>query len=283
VLVEQHIALVLVSTGVAVAIGRSGRHPRVAASAPRPRAILALANIAQTVPSLALLDSCFRLPFIGGIGPRTALVALSIYALLPIMRTTLTGIQSVDRSVVEAGVAMGMTDRQVLWMVELPWRCPQSWPEVRHRDGDRRWHRHNRRQPLAQEDWESTSSVGFRWSIRQRFSRAPFRRRRWALTFDTMLAWLERRVPVEARRRRDLATAARRGRAAPGHHCRRGLRALRSSSGHRGSKNFTEQVILGELVAQTIEAEGGVEVVRKLNLGGTFVCDRGLRSGDLDV
>ena len=50
-----------------------------------------------------------------------------------------------------------------------------------------------------------------------------------------------------------------------------------------GSKNFTEQVILGELVAQTIEAEGGVRVVRKLNLGGTFVCDRGIRTGDLDV
>ena len=50
-----------------------------------------------------------------------------------------------------------------------------------------------------------------------------------------------------------------------------------------GSKNFTEQVILGELVAQAIEAEGGVQVIRKLNLGGTFVCDAGIRSGDLDI
>jgi osmoprotectant transport system permease protein len=50
-----------------------------------------------------------------------------------------------------------------------------------------------------------------------------------------------------------------------------------------GSKNFTEQVILGEMIAQAIEAEGGVRVVRKLNLGGTFVCDRGLRTGDIDV
>jgi glycine betaine/choline ABC-type transport system substrate-binding protein len=50
-----------------------------------------------------------------------------------------------------------------------------------------------------------------------------------------------------------------------------------------GSKNFTEQVVLGELVAQSLEAEGGVRVVRKLNLGGTFVCDRGVRTGDLDV
>jgi glycine betaine/choline ABC-type transport system substrate-binding protein len=50
-----------------------------------------------------------------------------------------------------------------------------------------------------------------------------------------------------------------------------------------GSKNFTEQVILGELLAQAIEAEGGVRVLRKLNLGGTFICDRGLRTGELDV
>jgi glycine betaine/choline ABC-type transport system substrate-binding protein len=50
-----------------------------------------------------------------------------------------------------------------------------------------------------------------------------------------------------------------------------------------GSKNFTEQVILGELIAQAIEDQGGVPVVRKLNLGGTFVCDRALRAGELDV
>src|SRR5205823_7423874 len=50
-----------------------------------------------------------------------------------------------------------------------------------------------------------------------------------------------------------------------------------------GSKNFTEQIILGELVAQRLEAAGGIKVERRLNLGGTFICDRALRSGDIDV
>ena len=60
------------------------------------------------------------MPFIGGIGARTAIVALVLYALLPIIRNTVTGILGVDRNVREAAVAMGMTDRQILWQVELP-------------------------------------------------------------------------------------------------------------------------------------------------------------------
>src|SRR5204862_8011720 len=60
------------------------------------------------------------LPFIGGIGTRTAIVALVFYALLPIIRNTVTGILGIDKSVREAAVAMGMTDRQMLLQVELP-------------------------------------------------------------------------------------------------------------------------------------------------------------------
>ena len=92
VLLQQHVVLVLVSTAAAVALGIPAGV--IAARRPRTgRAILALANIAQTVPSLALLGFLLPLPFIGGIGPRTALVALSLYALLPIVRSTVTGIQ----------------------------------------------------------------------------------------------------------------------------------------------------------------------------------------------
>src|SRR3989442_7679365 len=130
VLLRQHVVLVLVSTGVAVAIGI----PAGVVAARRPRlgrAILTLANIAQTVPSLALLGFLLPLPFIGGIGPRTALVALSLYALLPIMRNTVTGIQQVDPAVVEAGTAMGMTDRQLLWLVEFPLALPSIVAGVR--------------------------------------------------------------------------------------------------------------------------------------------------------
>src|SRR5207253_4449170 len=72
------------------------------------------------IPSLALFGFLIPLPFIGGIGPRTAIIALVFYALLPIIRNTVTGILGVDRNVREAAVAMGMTDRQFLFQVELP-------------------------------------------------------------------------------------------------------------------------------------------------------------------
>jgi osmoprotectant transport system permease protein len=74
----------------------------------------------QTIPSLALFGFLIPLPIIGGIGPRSAIVALVLYALLPMVRNTYVGIRGVDRSVREAALAMGMTDGQILRMVELP-------------------------------------------------------------------------------------------------------------------------------------------------------------------
>jgi osmoprotectant transport system permease protein len=84
------------------------------------RWVLGFANVMQTVPSLALFGFLIPLPFLGGIGQHTAIVALVLYALLPILRNTLTGILSVDPAVRESAVAMGMTGRQLLWEVELP-------------------------------------------------------------------------------------------------------------------------------------------------------------------
>jgi osmoprotectant transport system permease protein len=78
------------------------------------------ANVIQTIPSLALFGFLIPIPLLGGIGNRTAIVALTLYALLPILRNTYIGIISVDRAVVEAARGMGMTDRQLLWQVQLP-------------------------------------------------------------------------------------------------------------------------------------------------------------------
>jgi osmoprotectant transport system permease protein len=89
----------------------------------RPRLrppVLGLANVFQTIPSLALFGFLIPLPFIGGVGARTAIVALVLYALLPIIRNTYAGIQSIDPAIREAGRGMGMTDRQLLLMVEVP-------------------------------------------------------------------------------------------------------------------------------------------------------------------
>ena len=118
-LLLQHLVLVSVSTGVAVAIGL----PVGVLLTRRPAwrgAVLGLANVFQTIPSLALFGFLIPLPFIGGIGARTAIVALVVYALLPIIRNTYTGIVGVDPAVREAGRGMGMTDRELLTMVELP-------------------------------------------------------------------------------------------------------------------------------------------------------------------
>src|SRR5437667_3570345 len=82
--------------------------------------VLGFANVLQTIPSLALFGFLIPVPLIGGIGKRTAIVALVLYALLPILRNTLAGILGVDPAVRESAIAMGMTGGQVLWQVEMP-------------------------------------------------------------------------------------------------------------------------------------------------------------------
>jgi osmoprotectant transport system permease protein len=81
---------------------------------------LGLASIFQTIPSLALFGFLIPIPFIGGIGRRTAIVALVLYALLPILRNTYVGLTGIDPAVLEAAEAMGMTQWQILWRVRLP-------------------------------------------------------------------------------------------------------------------------------------------------------------------
>ena len=122
----EHLFLVVVSTGIAILIGVPlgillTRRPGLS------KPILGFANIMQTVPSLALFGFLiplniylFQVKIVGGIGARTAIVALVLYALLPIIRNTFTGINGVDPAIREAGRGMGMTDRQLLFQVELP-------------------------------------------------------------------------------------------------------------------------------------------------------------------
>jgi len=82
--------------------------------------VLGSANIIQTIPSLALFGFLLPAPWIGARADRLAILALTLYALLPLIRNTYAGIKGVDRSVIEAGRGMGMTDSQLLWQVELP-------------------------------------------------------------------------------------------------------------------------------------------------------------------
>lgn len=115
----QHLALVLTSMGIAIAIGLP-LGILLTRRAQWRTPVLGFANILQTIPSLALFGFLIPLPLLGGIGPRTAIVALVAYALLPILRNTLVGILGVDAAVRESAAAMGMTGAQILREVELP-------------------------------------------------------------------------------------------------------------------------------------------------------------------
>lgn len=115
----EHIVLVVIATLIAAAIAI----PAGVAITRRPKIekwALGFASIAQTIPSLALLGFLLAVPVIGGIGKTPALVALILYALLPILRNTVTGIAGVDPAIRESAIAMGMTDPQLLRIVELP-------------------------------------------------------------------------------------------------------------------------------------------------------------------
>lgn len=119
----EHIQLVSAAMGIALIIGLPVGVALVRRRALR-RWVFGAANIVQTIPSLALFGFLIPVPWIGGIGANTAILALALYALLPVLRNTCTGIEGVDAAVLEAARGMGMTPQQVLWQVELPLAAP---------------------------------------------------------------------------------------------------------------------------------------------------------------
>lgn len=115
----EHLWMVGISMAIAVAIGVPvGIWLTRRQTMEKP--VLGLANVIQTIPSLALFGFLLPAPWIGARAGRIAILALVLYALLPVIRNTYEGIRGVDRSVVEAGRGMGMTARQLLLQVELP-------------------------------------------------------------------------------------------------------------------------------------------------------------------
>jgi osmoprotectant transport system permease protein len=115
----EHLFLVGIAIGIAILIGIP-LGILITRKTYLRQTILGIANILQTIPSLALFGLLIPVPLIGGIGAVPAIVALTVYSLLPIIRNTYTGIISVDPAIREAGRGMGMTDRQLLLQVEIP-------------------------------------------------------------------------------------------------------------------------------------------------------------------
>lgn len=281
-LVRQHVELVFISILTAVIIGvptgilitryRALRGP-----------VLGLANVMQTIPSLALFGFLIPLPFIGGIGVRTALVALVLYSLLPIIRNTVTGILGVEPSVREAAVAMGMTDGQVLRQVELPLAMGVIVTGIRVAT------------VIAVGVTTIAAAVGagglgvyiFR-GLRQYDNNlllaGALSAALLALAADFFLGLLERQFSFETKRRSmlpKLALAAGVLLVIVG-----GIAIWRSGTKSTdvlriGSKDFTESALLAEIVAQMLEARG-VSVERRFELGGNLPHEA-LVNGTLDL
>jgi osmoprotectant transport system permease protein len=289
--IAQHAWLVFLSTAIAILIAL----PVGILISRRKRwrgPVLGIANVMQTIPSLALFGFLIPLPFIGGIGPRTAIVALVFYALLPIIRNTVTGILGVDRNVREAAVAMGMTDRQVLFQVELPLAMSVILTGVR----------------VAVVITIGVAIIaaevgagglgeyifrGLRLNDNRLLLAGAVPSALMALVADFAFSAIERRFDTTSNRatsasrkllRRIAWAALALGIVLMGYAAWRGMRPRSSSShGHVsvGSKDFTESILLAEIVSQMLEAQN-VEVDRRFDLGGNLA-HSALIGGQIDL
>ncbi len=290
-LLRQHLVLVFASTLIAVATGVPTGIMLTRKKALRSP-VLGLANIMQTVPSLALFGFLIPLPFIGGIGARTAIVALVVYALMPIIRNTVTGILGVDQNVREAAVAMGMTSSQILWQVELPLAMSVILTGVRVAT------------VISVGVTTIAAAVGagglgvyiFR-GLRQYDNNlllaGAVPAALLALLADFSLGLLERHFSIEGRSKFRGNYKTRRLAlvltglviVAGGYIVWAGSRAPRQSSAVQkvsvGSKDFTESALLAEIVAQMLEARG-VTVERQFELGGNLPHEA-LLAGRIDL
>lgn len=288
-LLRQHLSLVLISTLIAVTIGIPTGVLLTRKEALRGP-VLGIANVMQTIPSLALFGFLIPLPFIGGIGARTAIVALVLYSLLPIIRNTVTGILGVDSNVREAAVAMGMTNRQILWQVELPLAMSVIVTGVRVA------------MVIAIGVATIAAAVGagglgvyiFR-GLRQYDNNlllaGAVPAALMALAADFGLGLLEKRLSIGGRR--DAANRSWKPVAvivlgvivaAAGFAIWQGKRETQGTGVTRvvvGSKDFTESVILAEVASQMLES-AGVAVERKYELGGNLPHDA-LLAGTIDL
>lgn len=296
----DHLVLVLIAMLIAVGLGLPAgiwltRHRAW------QKSVLGFVGILQTVPSLALFGLLIPLPLIGGIGARTAIIALSLYALLPIVRNTVTGIEGIDRSVREAAVALGMTDKQVLWQVELPLAASVILAGVRVATvisvGVA---------TIAAAIGASGLGVyifrGVRMNDNTLVLAGAIPAALLALVADWTLAVFEKRINNHRRPRAQSHNAFRPRQAwlkpsvmtITGIACvglliggafiwraGNGFNRGRASRVVVGSKDFTESLILGEIVAQELEREG-VTVERRFELGGNL-CHDALVAGDIDV
>lgn len=282
-----HLDLVLEALVIAVALGVPlGILATRSASA--ERLVLGLANVLQTVPSLALLGFLL-IVFQGTIGKPPALAALVIYSLLPIIKNTILGLRGVDPGVAEAAVGMGMTPSQRLRLVELPLAVPIILGGVRVATvaavGMATIAAAIGAKGLGGYIFRGVSLSDTRLILLGSVPAALL-----ALACDSALGEIERALdpkrPNTSRMRTMLATFA-----VAVLLMVAGWGAWQDLPGRAGSvkpvvigaKDGSEMILLGHMLADLVEAETGLPVDRRFNLGGTLVCFNALKHGGLDV
>ncbi len=288
----EHLILTGVSTGLAILAGVP--LGIVAARVARIRGfLLGTVGILQTIPSLAML--AILLALLQKIGAVPAIVALTLYALLPIVRNTLAGLEGVSPRIMEAARGVGMTMRQQLWMVQLPLAVPVILAGIRTAavvgvgiatlsafiGAGGLGQFINRGLALSNARLILLGAVpaallalfvdftlgAAEWGFKplKQAERAGLRGklRPLALGMPLILVLMGLGAFFTGRPTGDLADG--------------GVKPVRVAC-----KNFTEQLILGELMAQLIEAKG-IPVERKFNLGGTMICHGALVKGEVDL
>jgi osmoprotectant transport system permease protein len=288
-LIFEHLLLVVVSTGIAIMIGVPlgvllTRKPALS------KPVLGFANIMQTVPSLALFGFLiplniylFNLKIVGGIGARTAIVALVLYALLPIIRNTFIGINSVDPAIRDAGRGMGMTDRQLLFQVELHLALGVIIAGIR----------------VATVICVGTATIaaaidagglgryifrGLRANDNMLILAGAVPAALIAMAADLLLGYIERTIQFGRTVKSRTKMLRWAGAAAVLVLVGFGFFFMQQPGGRIavGSKDFTEQVILGEILAQAIEAKTEAPIERRFDLGGNLAHEA-LIAGEVDL
>ncbi|HYE75595.1 MAG TPA: ABC transporter permease/substrate-binding protein, partial [Blastocatellia bacterium] len=280
----EHLVLVFVSTLIAVLIGVplgiiAYRKQRIGSS------LIGFANIVQTIPSLAMFGFLIPLPFVGGIGAKAALIVLILYALLPVMRTTVSGFRAIDPVIRDAGIAMGMTSSQLLRIVELPLALNSIIAGVRVATvvgvGTATIAAAIGAGGLGQYIFRGVAMVDNTVILAGAIPAAVL-----ALVADFSLGLVEHSLAPEQRRQgrqRIFAVAVIVIAALLLIFGGIALGKRQQDQIVIGSKDFTEQLLLGELLAQVIEHNSSLKVIRKLGLGDTLVCETAMRAGDIDA
>ena len=287
----EHLVLTGISTGLAIIIGVPLGVLASSTSWLRST-ILGTIGIFQTIPSLALL--AILLAATGKIGVVPAVIALIVYALLPIVRNTVTGIDGVPPDVVEAAKGMGMTNWQQMIKVKIPLAMPIMMAGIRTAAvvgvGIATLSAFIGAGGLGQ-----FINRGLAMSDTQLILLGAIPAAALAVIVDSLIAATAWGIePLRQHQQSWLMSVAKRAalglpvllvalgivaavRSGPMQN------GIRENTIRIGSKNFTEQLILGELMAQMIETHTDLAVDRRFNLGGTMICHRALEAGEIDL